>query len=112
MASFDDPARFGDAAARPLAAGRLAIYLPPRAVIGVALRCQVGAELYVGRNYGIAMVFVTPLALLMVQLAAPSDPALLLRDRIVDTVIGVTIGTLIAIGSAFLRRTHPAPPAP
>ena len=95
-----------------LAAGLLAIDLPPLAVIGVAVLCQVGAELYVGRNYGIAMVFVTPLALLMVQLAAPSDPALLLRDRIVDTVIGVTIGTLIAIGSAFLRRTHPAPPTP
>ena len=57
-----------------------------------------------GRNYGIAMVFVTPLALLMVELAAPTSVDALLRDRMLETVIGVAAGTLIAVVSAALRR--------
>lgn len=87
-----------------IAAGLLALDLPPLATIGVAVLCQVGAELYVGRNYGIAMLFVTPLALLMIQLVAPADPGMLLADRALDTLIGVAIGTAVAVASAALRR--------
>lgn len=87
-----------------IAAGLLALGLPPLATIAVAVLCQVGAELYVGRNYGIAMVFVTPLALLMVALAVPADPARLLADRLLDTVIGVAVGTAVALVSAGMRR--------
>jgi hypothetical protein len=90
-----------------VAAGLLALHLPPLATILVAVVLQAAAEMFVGRNYGIAMVLITPLALLMVELAAPTDPALLLRDRLVDTSIGVTIGTLVAVASAALRRARP-----
>jgi hypothetical protein len=91
-----------------IAAGLLALPLPALATIAVAVLLQAGAELFVGRNYGIAMIFITPLALLMVELAVPADPTLLLRDRLIDTVIGVAIGTLVAIVSAALRRRRPA----
>lgn len=91
-----------------IAAGLLALPLPALATIAVAVLLQAGAELFVGRNYGIAMIFITPLALLMVELAVPADPTLLLRDRVIDTVIGVAIGTLVAIVSAALRRRRPA----
>lgn len=87
-----------------IAAGLLALQLPAPAVIVIAVLLQAGAELFVGRNYGIAMVFITPLALLMIQLAVPADPAVLLRDRALDTVIGVVIGTAVAVVSAALRR--------
>lgn len=90
-----------------VAAGLLALHLPPLATILAAVVLQAAAEMFVGRNYGIAMVFITPLALLMVELAVPSDPAVLLRDRLVDTLIGVTIGTLVAVASATLRRARP-----
>lgn len=90
-----------------VAAGLLALHLPPLVTILAAVVLQAAAEMFVGRNYGIAMVFITPLALLMVELAAPSDPALLLRDRLIDTLIGVTIGTLVAVASAALRRGRP-----
>jgi len=96
-----------------LAAALLALGLHPLLTILVAVLLQIGAELYVGRNYGIAMVFVTPLALLMVELAVPADPAVLLRDRVLDTVIGVAVGTAVAVVSATLqtrrvqtRRAH------
>jgi len=87
-----------------VAAGVLALDLPPLAVIAVAVGCQAGAELFVARNYGFAMLFVTPLALLMIALAAPADPTVLLRDRLLDTVIGVAIGTVVAVVSAAVRR--------
>ncbi len=87
-----------------IAAGLLALDLPPWVVLLIAVALQAGAELFVGRNYGIAMLFITPLALLMVSLASPVAPDMLLRDRVIETVIGVAVGTLVAIVSAGLRR--------
>lgn len=87
-----------------VAAGILALDLPPLAVIAVVVVLQGTAELFIGRNYGIAMVFVTPLALLMVHLAAPTPVVDLLTDRVLETVIGVLVGTVIAVASAALRR--------
>ncbi|MFK3677567.1 FUSC family protein [Microbacterium sp. NPDC090218] len=87
-----------------VAAGVLALDLPPLAVIALVVVLQASAELFVGRNYGIAMVFITPLALLMVHLAAPTPVDVLLQDRAIETVIGVTVGTLVAVASAALRR--------
>ncbi|AZS48801.1 FUSC family protein [Microbacterium oxydans] len=87
-----------------VAAAILAIDLPPLAVIALVVVLQAAAELFVGRNYGIAMVFITPLALLMVHLAAPTPVDMLLQDRAIETVIGVAIGTLVAVASAALRR--------
>lgn len=87
-----------------VAAGVLAIDLPPLAVIALVVALQAAAELFVGRNYGIAMIFITPLALLMVHLAAPTPVDMLLQDRAIETVIGVAVGTIVAVASAALRR--------
>ncbi|GAA1453297.1 FUSC family protein [Nesterenkonia lacusekhoensis] len=87
-----------------LATGLLALELPPLATIAAAVLCQVGAELFVSRNYAIAMIFVTQLALLMVDLAVPADAGELLRDRMLETVIGVAAGALIAVLSVLLQR--------
>ncbi|REJ05147.1 FUSC family protein [Microbacterium bovistercoris] len=89
-----------------VAAGILALHLPPLAVILIAIAFQACAEMFVGRNYGIAMIFITPLALMMVELAAPSPVDVLLRDRMLETVIGVAAGTLIAVISAAVRRNN------
>ncbi|WP_245644484.1 FUSC family protein [Nocardioides jensenii] len=78
-----------------LTAGLL-LALEPRGLvlILVVVVLQVGAELLVGRNYALALVVITPLALLMVHLAAPTPTRTLLFDRGVETVIGVVIGIL------------------
>ena len=86
-----------------IAAGLLALDLPPLATLAAAVVMQAGAELYVNRNYGLAMFFVTPLALLMVELALPAEPSVLLRDRALDTAIGVAAGTLVAVVWAWWR---------
>lgn len=54
------------------------------------------AEMFVARNYSIALLFVTPLALLMTQLAATSDPWTLVTSRTVETVIGALAGLVVA----------------
>lgn len=64
---------------------------------------QVGAELLVGRNYGVAMLCVTPLALLMGQAAQPRPPAELLFDRGVETIIGAVVGVVVVLAAHRLR---------
>lgn len=64
-------------------------------LIIVVVALQVAAELLVGRNYAVALVAITPLALLMVHLVAPTPTLVLLFDRGVETVIGVVIGLLV-----------------
>ncbi|WP_413249413.1 FUSC family protein [Sinomonas flava] len=53
-------------------------------------------ELFMARHYGLALGFFTPLILMMTQLAAPADPAVLVAFRALDTVIGVAAGILVA----------------
>ncbi|GAA1963697.1 FUSC family protein [Nocardioides panacihumi] len=70
------------------------------ALVLLVAALQAGAELLVGRNYALALVCVTPLALLMVHLVAPVPTHELLADRGVETVIGVAVG--VAVG--YLSR--------
>lgn len=70
---------------------------PPLLVIAVAALLQAGAELYVGRNYGLAMLFITPLALSMTQLAHPVPVGALVGDRAIDTFIGVVVAVAITL---------------
>lgn len=72
------------------------------AVLVVGL-LQAGAELLVGRNYALALVCVTPLALMMVQLVAPVPVGEILSDRALETVIGVVIGMVLG----YLTRPRP-----
>lgn len=55
------------------------------------------AELYVGRNYSLALLFITPIALLMTQIGHPTDPAPLLLARTVETAIGALVGLGVVI---------------
>lgn len=73
-------------------------------LILVVVALQVAAELLVGRNYAVALVAITPLALLMVHLVAPTPTKVLLFDRGVETVIGVVIGLLVG----YLTRDRTA----
>lgn len=63
-------------------------------------------EAFIARNYLIAQVFVTPLALLMSQFGGQLSSAELIWERSVDTVVGVIAGVLAAflIRNGHLRR--------
>lgn len=85
----------GTAVGLVVAAGVLAVDLGGLAVILVVALLQALAELVVGRNYALALVAITPLALLMVHLAVPVPASDLLVDRGVETVLGVAAGLLV-----------------
>lgn len=93
----------GTLAGLAVAAGLFALDLGPIALIAVITLLQVGAELLVGRNYALALLAITPLALLMVHMVARVPTGTLLLDRGVETVIGVLIG----IGVGYLTRRPP-----
>lgn len=62
-------------------------------------------ELFMTRNYGLAVWFFTPLIMLMTQLAAPAEALTFLVDRAIDNVIGVSVGIAVAL----VVRTHRRP---
>jgi hypothetical protein len=90
-----------------LTAGVLLLQPNDLALVLLIAIAAFGTELLVGRNYGIAMIFVTPLALLAVHLATPTPVEVLLVDRLVESIIGALVG--IAVGFATARWWHRAP---
>ncbi|MGY5766472.1 FUSC family protein [Brachybacterium sp. DNPG3] len=83
---------------------------PWQLVVWVVL-LQFLAEMYVLRNYAFALLFITPLALLMVQLAHPQPVGPMLQARVLETVIGVLVGIAVVILASLMdrRRSTPAP---
>ncbi|WP_307623840.1 FUSC family protein [Streptomyces sp. V3I7] len=54
-------------------------------------------EYVVVRNYGLGVVFVTPLALLLSDLAAPARAGDLVHDRVLGSVWGIAVGLACAL---------------
>jgi uncharacterized membrane protein YccC len=86
------------------AAALLALHLPPVGIVLVVAALQIATEFVVGRNYGFALLFITPLALLMGELALPRPMGSLLVDRGLETAIGACLAVLVIGGEALLRR--------
>lgn len=80
--------------------------LEPRnwALVLILMALQFAIEMFVARNYGLAVVFITPLALLMGGGGQYGDIFPVLRDRLLESVIGVVIG--LAALWAVDRRAH------
>ena len=85
--------------------GTLLGLLPSAALLALDLRgvalvllvavLQFATELMVGRNYGFALLFITPLALLMGQTAHHVPAGGLLLDRGVETLVGSLVGVVV-----------------
>ena len=80
-----------------LAAVLLALPLSALGTIAAVVALQCLAELLVGRNYALALIAVTPLALLMVELAHPVGSSTLLRDRALETLLGAAVGAVVTV---------------
>jgi len=86
------------------------IFLNPQVWILLAFIaiCQFMAELLVMRNYFLAQVFITPMALVGVSLVTGLSGSVM-YDRVVETLIGCTVGMLGVllgswVGSIIKRR--------
>ncbi|QBJ97475.1 FUSC family protein [Rhodococcus sp. ABRD24] len=65
------------------------------ALVLVVAAAMAGLQAYLVRNYGLAMVFITTLALLLAGLGSPNDLTGVTRDRLIETVIGVVVAVVV-----------------
>ncbi|MFE6956021.1 FUSC family protein [Streptomyces sp. NPDC057696] len=80
-----------------LALGVLATDPEPVALACVIVLLEFLLEYFVPRNYGLGVVFLTPLALLMSDLAAPAPAGELVADRVLGSVVGIVVGLVCAL---------------
>lgn len=80
--------------------------LEPRAwlLVLILMSLQFAIEMFVARNYGLAVVFITPLALLMGGGGQYGDMFPVIRDRLLESAIGVLIG--LGVLWSIDRRAH------
>ncbi|TFD22272.1 FUSC family protein [Cryobacterium sp. TMS1-13-1] len=84
---------------------------PPVAVLILVVALgQFGAEILIGRHYGAALLFVTPLALTVVHLTSPVPVPALLVDRVLETVLGSVVALVIVLLVRARARRRPALP--
>lgn len=81
------------------AAGVLWVDPPVIAVLAIAIVCQGIIELIVLRNYAGAMIFITVIALVMVNMASPLPYETLIRNRVLETLLGVVIGMTVTVAA-------------
>ncbi len=84
-----------------------AILLPdpgPMLLVVAIVVLQFPSELLMGRNYGLALVFFTPLIMLMTQLAHPVPRSMLIADRAVETLLGAGVGIAVVLVSYLVPR--------
>jgi uncharacterized membrane protein YccC len=75
-------------------------------VVIVAL-LQFAIEVVVARNYGLALIFITPLALMISGAVGTDDPIVLAGERIVDTLLGAFIALVVLWTGEWVRAQHP-----
>ncbi|MFD8012106.1 FUSC family protein [Streptomyces sp. NPDC058955] len=87
----------GTAAGLLLALGILAARPDPPILVVVVVLLEFLLEYVVARNYGLGVVFLTPLALLLSDLAAPTQPGALVQDRALGSFLGIAVALLCAL---------------
>lgn len=88
-----------------VAAGLLVFVTGEFAVVFVVALLQFVIELIVARNYTLALLFITPQALLMGQLTYERSIGPLLMDRGLETVVGAAATVLLALLTRELRSS-------
>ena len=73
---------------------------------------QVLTEAVIGFNYALGQIFVTPMALLMTNMAHHGEAAEMALSRIFDTTLGAAVGIVLALVASsldervYLARHH------
>ncbi|WP_329131835.1 FUSC family protein [Streptomyces sp. NBC_00670] len=72
-------------------------HLAPVALVLCCLAFNFAAEAFMGRNYWLGTVCVTPMALLVTEFARFQQPGELIADRVLDTLVGALVGFVAAV---------------
>ncbi len=73
------------------------------ALLACIVAIQALVEFLVPRNYGLAVIFITPLTVFFAEATSQGLPDALVTSRFIDIVIGSTIG---CIGGWFIHQTN------
>jgi hypothetical protein len=73
------------------------------ALIAVIVLLQAAIEIVVTRNYGLALVFITPLALTIATAAHTGETLITVRERMFDTLLGAAIALAVLWISEWLQ---------
>lgn len=71
---------------------------------------QFSVEIVVVRNYGLALVLITPLALMIATQGGSGDLAVVATERVVDTLIGAAIALSVLVVALTVHRRGAATP--
>ncbi|CAM5369521.1 FUSC family protein [Leifsonia shinshuensis] len=83
------------------------VWSPPAlVVIAVVVVCQFFAEMLVGRHYGSALLFITPMALAVSHLASPAPLGALVVDRVLETILGAAVGIALVLLARAVERSR------
>ncbi|MFR9803248.1 FUSC family protein [Pseudonocardia sp. RS010] len=93
-----------------VAAALLDLHLADGEIVVAAVVLQTAAELLVMRNYAVALLAVTPLALVVGTTMHPVPTGTLLLDRLVATVVGVLVALAVLGLRARRRAVHAISP--
>ncbi|MFE9040298.1 FUSC family protein [Streptomyces sp. NPDC007818] len=88
----------GTAAGLVLALAVLGLGPAPLVLVGSVVALEFLLEYAVARNYGLGVAFLTPLALLLTELAVPAEEAgALVADRALGSALGIVLALLCAL---------------
>lgn len=73
---------------------------------------QFVGEVFVIRHYSIALVFMTPVALMMTEFVAAKPAGVLVTDRAVETTIGAAVAFIVILLTTRRQRRPGRPAAP
>ncbi|MGW6378126.1 FUSC family protein [Rhodococcus sp. NPDC055112] len=95
----------GTAVGLVLFAGLYALEPSGAALILLLMSLQFLIELFIARNYGLAVIFITPLAMLIGGASHPdADIGPMIRDRFLETLLGVAVA--LAVLWSVAPRAH------
>lgn len=84
----------------------LVITLVPWQMIAVIAVLQFLVEMFVTRQYSLAQVFVTPLALMSSELTGAQPANILFQDRALETLIGSLIGITVVAAMHYADQAR------
>lgn len=63
---------------------------------------QAGIEVVIGRNYGLGLLLITPIALLVSTSGSSSGLGQIIGLRVLDTLLGAVIALIVLFGLEYL----------
>jgi hypothetical protein len=83
----------------------VSLFSPSGVWLGLLLMVlQFVVELVVIRNYGLALVFITPLALTIAAQAGTAELGVIVGERFFDTLLGAAIATAVLLAALAIMR--------